>query len=198
MSARVPPVSFDRSPCPSTRDRPVNAQPLNHSAVASPKHTISVMVENRPGVLARVAGLFARRGFNINSLAVSATENPDISRMTIVTMGDEAHLMQVIKQLNKLIDVISIYDHTEDDLIEREIALIKLKATVSNRMEIMQLATVFHAEVLTISPSDETVIVEITGEEQRIDAFLETLAKFEILEFVRTGKIALVRGARQT
>ena len=162
------------------------------------KHTISVMVENRPGVLARVAGLFARRGFNINSLAVSATENPDISRMTIVTMGDEAHLMQVIKQLNKLIDVISIYDHTEDDLIEREIALIKLKATVSNRMEIMQLATVFHAEVLTISPSDETVIVEITGEEQRIDAFLETLAKFEILEFVRTGKIALVRGARQT
>jgi acetolactate synthase-1/3 small subunit len=176
----------------------VNVQPLNAPQPATRKHTISVLVENRPGVLARVAGLFARRGFNINSLAVSATENPDISRMTIVTMGDEAHLMQVIKQLNKLIDVISIYDHTEDDLIEREIALIKLKATVSNRMEIMQLATVFHAEVLTISPSDETVIVEITGEEQRIDAFLETLAKFEILEFVRTGKIALVRGARQT
>lgn len=176
----------------------MNAQLQSPLQSSERKHTISVMVENRPGVLARVAGLFARRGFNINSLAVSATENPDISRMTIVTMGDEAHLMQVIKQLNKLIDVITIYDHTEDDLIEREIALIKLQATVSNRMEIMQLATVFHADVLTISPSDETMIVEITGEEQRIDAFLETLAKFEVLEFVRTGKIALVRGARQT
>jgi acetolactate synthase I/III small subunit len=176
----------------------VNAPTLNLASPQQEKHTISVMVENRPGVLARVAGLFARRGFNINSLAVSATENPDISRMTIVTTGDEAHLMQVIKQLNKLIDVITIYDHTGEDLIEREIALIKLKASVTNRMEIMQLATVFHAEVLTISPSDETVIVEITGEEARIDAFLETLSKFEILEFVRTGKIALVRGARHT
>ena len=162
------------------------------------KHTISVLVENRPGVLARVAGLFARRGFNINSLAVSATQDPDVSRMTIVTMGDEAHLMQVIKQLNKLVDVITIYDHTEDDLIEREIALIKLRANVSNRMEIMQLASVFHAEITSISPSDETMIVEITGEEARIDAFLETLTKFDVLEFVRTGKIALVRGASST
>ena len=176
----------------------MNAPNLQPDESAPRKHTISVMVENRPGVLARVSGLFARRGFNINSLAVSATENPDISRMTIVTMGNEAHLMQVIKQLNKLIDVITIYDHTGEDLIEREIALIKLKASVANRMEIMQLATVFHAEVLTISPSDETIIVEITGEEARIDAFLEALGKFEILEFVRTGKIALVRGARQT
>ncbi len=176
----------------------MNAPSPDPSDTAPRKHTISVMVENRPGVLARVAGLFARRGFNINSLAVSATENPDIFRMTIVTMGNEAHLMQVIKQLNKLIDVITIYDHTGEDLIEREIALIKLKATVANRMEIMQLATVFHAEILIISPADETLIVEITGEEARIDAFLETLSKFEILEFVRTGKIALVRGARQT
>ncbi|HKI98453.1 MAG TPA: acetolactate synthase small subunit [bacterium] len=176
----------------------MNVQPLNHSASVASKHTISVMVENRPGVLARVAGLFARRGFNINSLAVSATENPDISRMTIVTHGDEAHLMQVIKQLNKLIDVITIYDHTGEDLVEREIALIKVRANVANRMEIMQLAAVFHAEIVTILPSDEVMIVEITGEEARIDAFLETLAKFEILEFVRTGKIALVRGARQT
>ena len=176
----------------------MNAPSLDPSETATRKHTISVMVENRPGVLARVAGLFARRGFNINSLAVSATENPDISRMTIVTMGDEAHLMQVIKQLNKLIDVITIYDHTGEDLIEREIALIKVKASVTHRMEIMQLATVFHAEVLTISPADETMIVEITGEEARIDAFIETLSKFEILEFVRTGKIALVRGARRT
>jgi acetolactate synthase-1/3 small subunit len=162
------------------------------------KHTISVMVENRPGVLARVSGLFARRGFNINSLAVSATEHPDISRMTIVTMGDNAHLMQVIKQLNKLIDVIRIFDHTEDDLVEREIALIKVKATVDTRGEIMQLAQVFRAEIVSISPRDETMIIEITGEENKIDAFLETLVKFELLEFVRTGKIALIRGARVT
>jgi acetolactate synthase I/III small subunit len=178
--------------------QPVNAQPLNHSVSAAHRHTISVMVENRPGVLARVAGLFARRGFNINSLAVSATEKPDVSRMTIVTHGDEAHLMQVIKQLNKLVDVITVYDHTGEDLVEREIALIKLRANVNNRMEIMQLASVFHAEIVTIAPTDELMIVEITGEEARIDAFLETLAKFEILEFVRTGKIALVRGSRQT
>jgi acetolactate synthase I/III small subunit len=176
----------------------VNAQLQNPLLDVPRKHTISVMVENRPGVLARVAGLFARRGFNINSLAVSATQDPGISRMTIVTMGDEAHLMQVIKQLNKLVDVITIYDHTEDDLIEREIALIKVRASLTNRMEIMQLATVFHADVLVISPVDETMIVEITGDEARIDAFLETLAKFEILEFVRTGKIALVRGASHT
>jgi acetolactate synthase I/III small subunit len=176
----------------------VNAPVLNPAATQARKHTISVMVENRPGVLARVAGLFARRGFNINSLAVSATENPDISRMTIVTMGDEAHLMQVIKQTNKLIDVITIYDHTGEDVVEREIALIKVRANVNNRMEIMQLASVFHAEIIHISPADEVIIVEITGEEARIDAFLETLAKFEILEFVRTGKIALVRGSRST
>jgi acetolactate synthase-1/3 small subunit len=176
----------------------VNVQPLNAPQPATRKHTISVLVENRPGVLARVSSLFARRGFNINSLAVSATQDPDVSRMTIVTMGDERHLNQVIKQLDKLIDVITIYDHTEDDLVEREIALIKLRATLANRMEIMQLAQVFRAEIVSISPKEETVILEIMGEEQRIDTFMETLGKFEVLEFVRTGKIALVRGARQT
>jgi len=170
----------------------------NNNHTPQRKHTISVMVENRPGVLARISGLFARRGFNINSLAVSATEREDISRMTIVSTGDDAHLMQVIKQLNKLIDVIHIFDHTEEDLIEREIALVKLRATVENRSEIMQLAQVFHAEVASISPGEETMIVEITGEENKIEAFLETLGKFEVLEMVRTGKIALVRGARVT
>jgi len=162
------------------------------------KHTISVMVDNRPGVLARVSGLFARRGFNINSLVVSATEDPEISRMTIVSMGDDAHLMQVVKQLNKLINVITIFDHTEDDLVERELALIKVRATVDNRSEIMQLASVFSASIASISPAEETMIVEATGDENKIDAFLATLVKFEVLEFVRTGKIALVRGAKST
>lgn len=162
------------------------------------KHTISVLVENRPGVLARVAGLFARRGYNIDSLAVSATDQPDISRMTLVTMGDDRHLEQIIKQLNKLIEVITVLDHTGDDLIEREIALIKIKATLKNRGEIMQLATVFHAEVASISPREETMILELTGDADKVDAFLETLAKFNILEMVRTGSVALVRGAKVT
>lgn len=170
----------------------------NNGNGAERKHTVSVMVENKPGVLARVAGLFARRAFNINSLAVSATQEEGISRMTIVTRGDDAHLEQVIKQLNKLVDVITIYDHTGDDLVEREAALVKLRADVHNRSEIMQLATVFGGEIVSISPSDETMIVEVTGEEAKVDAFLETLSKFEILELVRTGKIALVRGSRAT
>ncbi len=169
----------------------------NHSPLER-KHTISVMVENRPGVLARISGLFARRGFNINSLAVSATEDPDISRMTIVTTGDDMHLMQVIKQLNKLIDVIHTLDHTEDDLIEREIALIKVHANLDTRSELMQLAQVFRAEVVSISPKEETMIIQITGEEYQIEAFMETLTKFQILELVRTGKIALVRGGKVT
>lgn len=171
---------------------------LRKDIPAERKHTISVLVENRPGVLARVAGLFARRGFNIDSLAVSATEDPAVSRMTVVTVGDARHLNQVIKQLNKLIDVIHIFDHTEDELVEREIALIKVHATVDSRSEIMQLASVFHASVASISPRDETMILEVTGEENTIDAFLETLTKFEILELVRTGRIALVRGGRMT
>lgn len=162
------------------------------------KHVISVLVENRPGVLARVAGLFARRGFNINSLAVSATEAPDISRMTIVTKGDDKHLEQVIKQLNKLVDVITIFDHTGDELIQREVALIKVKATVDNRSEIMQLAAVFRGEVVSISPREETMIIEATGEEDKIDALLETLKNFGVLELVRTGRIALVRGGKVT
>ena len=162
------------------------------------KHTISVLVENQPGVLARVAGLFARRRFNIDSLAVCATEDPMISRMTVVTMGGERELEQVLKQLNKLIDVINIFDHTHDDLVEREIALVKLKATPKNRSEIMQLASVFRAEVASISPTENTMILEITGEGKRVDDFLETLRSFTILELVRTGKVALVRGAKQT
>ncbi len=162
------------------------------------KHVISVMVENRPGVLARVSGLFARRGYNIDTLAVCATENPEVSRMTVVTSGDEAELEQIVKQLNKLIDVIQVLDHTGEDLVAREIALYKIKATVDNRMEIMQLTSIFGADILSITPGEDTMIVELTGEENQIDAFQETLRKFEVLEMVRTGKIALVRGRRIT
>ena len=162
------------------------------------KHTISVLVENRPGVLARVAGLFARRGYNIDSLAVSATEDPATSRMTMVTMGDNRHIEQVTKQLHKLIDVINVFDHTGDDLIEREISLIKLKATQKNRNEIMQIAAAFKAEIASISPKEQTIILELTGDSDKVDAFLETLSSFRILEMVRTGTVALVRGSRLT
>jgi acetolactate synthase-1/3 small subunit len=162
------------------------------------KHTISVLVENRPGVLARVAGLFARRGYNIDSLAVSATEDPTISRMTVATVGDDRHLEQVTKQLDKLIEVINVFDHTGDDLIEREISLIKLKATSKNRSEIMQIAAIFKAEIASISPKEQTMILELTGDSDKVDAFLETLSKFTILEMVRTGAVALVRGSRST
>ena len=161
-------------------------------------HVISVMVENRPGVLARVSSLFARRGYNINSLAVSATENPEVSRMTVTTSGDEAELEQIVKQLNKLIDVIQVFDHTQDDLVSREIALFKVRAKLANRMEIMQLAAIFSAQIISLTPSDETLIVEITGDGERIDAFQETMSQYEVIEMVRTGTIALVRGATST
>ena len=118
--------------------------------------------------------------------------------MTVVTRGDDGQLLQIVKQLDKLVDVITILDHTHDDLIEREIALIKVRATVDNRSEIMQLASVFHAKVVHISPKEESMILEATGETNNVDAFLETLAKFQIQELVRTGTIAIVRGARRT
>ncbi|MDH4225571.1 MAG: acetolactate synthase small subunit [Deltaproteobacteria bacterium] len=162
------------------------------------KHTISVLVENRPGVLARVAGLFARRCYNINSLAVASTETPGISRMTVVTMGTGHELEQIIKQLTKLVDVIKTLDHTDDVLIEREIALIKVHAATDTRSEIMQLAQIFRSDIVSISPKEETMVLEVTGDEEKVDAFIEALGKFEIREMVRTGKIALVRGSRET
>jgi acetolactate synthase-1/3 small subunit len=118
--------------------------------------------------------------------------------MTVVAKGDERQLQQLVKQLDKLVDVITILDHTDDDLIEREIALIKVCATVDNRSEIMQLAAVFRADVVSITPRDETMILEVTGDSSKVDAFLETLATFKIEELVRTGTIALVRGGRGT
>ena len=160
-------------------------------------HTISVLVENRSGVLARVAHLFARRGFNIESLAVSRTEDHTVSRMTIVVAGDDAAFNQMGKQMMKLIDVIKVIDHTRDDLVGRELALIKVKAdSAATRGEIMQIATVFRANLVDIS--DDTVMVEVTGKTDKLDKIQRMLEKFEILELVRTGLIALVRGPKQT
>jgi acetolactate synthase-1/3 small subunit len=175
------------------------AQPLPGVNVMSGNeqlHTISVLVENQPGVLARVAHLFARRGFNIESLAVSRTEDPTVSRMTIVVAGNDETFNQMGKQMLKLIDVIKVIDHTRDDLVGRELALIKVRSDAATRGEIMQIASVFRANLVDIS--EDTVMIEVTGKEDKVDAIQRMLEKFEILELVRTGRIVLVRGPKQT
>ena len=158
------------------------------------QHTITALVENTPGVLARVAGLFSRRGFNIESLAVSITEDASISRMTIVVGGDDRALEQIEKQLNKLIEVIKVYDYTEVPSVDRELALIKVTATPEKRAEILQISDIFRGKIIDVS--ERTVTIEVTGQVEKIDAFQSLLAPYGIKELVRTGKIALSRGAR--
>jgi len=162
------------------------------------QHTISALVENRPGVLARVAGLFARRGFNIESLAVNITDDPTISRMTIVVQVDDAareeQLEQITKQLNKLIDVIKIYDYTNESVVERELALIKVSAEPNVRAQIMQIVDIFRAKIVDMG--ERTFIIEVTGSVEKIDAIEKLLEPYGIKELVRTGKIVLVRGMK--
>lgn len=158
------------------------------------QHTITALVENRPGVLARVAGLFSRRGFNIESLAVSITEDDSVSRMTIVVGGDERALEQITKQLNKLIEVIKVFDYTETAAVDRELALIKVNADTSRRAEIMQITDIFRAKIIDIS--ERTLTIEVTGPVAKVDAFRELMEPYGIKELVRTGKIVLARGAR--
>lgn len=160
------------------------------------QHTISCLVENKPGVLARVASLFARRGFNIESLAVGTTEQKDTSRMTIVVEGDVSILEQITKQLNKLIDVIKVSDITSLPSVERELTLIKVNADAQSRSEIMQIVDIFRAKIVDIS--EKTLIIEITGDENKVNALEQLLKKFGIKELVRTGKVVLVRGERGT
>ncbi|MGB9803347.1 MAG: acetolactate synthase small subunit [Desulfofundulus sp.] len=160
------------------------------------RHTLAVLVENNPGVLARVAGLFSRRGYNIDSLAVGRTDNPAISRMTIVVEGDDRVLEQVTKQLHKLIDVIKISDITADEYVDRELILIKVSAEPEKRGEIMQIADIFRARIVDLGR--RTMILECTGNEGKITAFEESLRPYGIKELVRTGKIAMLRGSRYT
>jgi len=156
------------------------------------KHTISAMVENKPGVLARMAGLFARRGFNIDSLAVSTTEDPRISRTIITVAGDENTLEQICNQLNKLIDVIQVIDHTQDECVERELCLCKVASGPQTRNDIVQLCHIFRADIVDVG--GETLTIQVTGDEKKIDAFVRAMQEFGIKEMVRTGKILLVRG----
>ncbi|ACL17680.1 acetolactate synthase small subunit [Methanosphaerula palustris] len=158
-------------------------------------HTLSVLVENRAGVLSRVSGLFSRRGFNIESLAVGTCEESGMSRITIVVIGDDPMVEQVKKQLHKLIDVIRISDLTERAYIDRELALIRVTAEPgAGRAEVMQIADIFRAQIVDVGA--KTVVLEVTGDSEKIDALEELLRQYGIKEFVRTGKIALPRGAK--
>ncbi len=158
------------------------------------KHTLSVLVENSPGVLTRVAGLFARRGFNIDSLAVGRTDRDDVSRMTIVVEGDRPLIEQVTKQLHKLIDVIKISNITEEEYVDRELVMVKVGAEPSQRVEIMHIAGIFRARVIDLAR--KTITFECTGTAGKINAFEESLRPYGIKELVRTGKVAMLRGNR--
>lgn len=158
------------------------------------KHTLSVLVENKSGVLTRVAGLFSRRGYNIESLAVGITDNPEISRMTIVVAGDDHVLEQVTKQLNKLIDVIRVSDLNPDESFERELALFKVNVDKGSRSEIMAIVDVFRAQIVDVGL--KTVVVAVTGTGDKINAIEKLLHNYGIIEIVRTGKIAMSRGEK--
>ncbi len=156
------------------------------------KHTISVLVENKPGVLSRISSLFSARGFNIDSLAVGETEQQDTSRMTIVVKGDEKILEQVMKQLNKLIDVIKVTDFVEQPHLERDLVLIKVNVGKGKRSEVLEIVDIFRAKIVDVASN--SVIVEMTGDEEKILALVSMLKPFGIKEMVRTGIVAMGRG----
>ncbi|MGA2918544.1 acetolactate synthase small subunit [Methanoregula sp.] len=158
-------------------------------------HTLSVLVENRAGVLSRVTGLFSRRGFNIESLAVGPCEEPGMSRITIVVVGDDEKVEQIMKQLNKLIDVIKVSDLSDNERVERELALIKVTAdTGTSRSEIMQIAEIFRAQIVDVSP--KSLILQVIGETEKIEALEKLLRQYGVKEFVRTGTVGILRGSK--
>lgn len=156
------------------------------------KHTIVALVEDRPGVLNRVSSLFRRRGFNIESIAVGHSETPGFSRMTMMVDGDTTDVDQVTKQLYKLIDVLKVSDITREDIVARELALIKVRATAATRSEIIQIVDIFRANIVDVSP--DSLIIEVTGDEDKLDSLIRLLKGFGIRELARTGRIAMSRG----
>ena len=158
------------------------------------RHTIAVLVENKPGVLARVASLFRRRGFNIESLTVGTTEREDLSRMTIVVEGDEKVVEQVTKQLNKLIETIKVSEISEGS-VERELCLIRVHAPPEKRGEIVELTNIFRARIVDVSR--DSFIIEVTGDEDKVNAFIDLMRQYGIKELARTGKVAMVRGSKE-
>jgi acetolactate synthase-1/3 small subunit len=155
------------------------------------KHTISVLVENKFGVLTRVAGLFSGRGYNIDSLNVAPTHDATASRMTIVTHGDEATLDQIVKQLNKLPDVIKVQDFRDDEYVDRELVLIKVSVDPASRAEVMQITDIFRAKIVDVQ--SKTVTIEITGNESKVEKFLDLMKNFGVIDLTRAGKVAMPR-----
>ena len=164
------------------------------SKPGSERHTLSVLVENRPGVLARVAGLFARSAFNINSLSVSSTERDDISRITVTADVEAVPLEQIIKQLNKLLHVLKIVELKGDEAVERELVMIKVKANERNRSDVLEIVKLFRVRVVDVHP--ESLTIEATGAEGKLEALLRLLRPFGIIELVRSGAVAVTRGPR--
>jgi acetolactate synthase-1/3 small subunit len=156
------------------------------------RHVLSALVQNQPGVLAHISGMLASRGFNIDSLAVGETEDPHLSRMTFVVHGDDAELEQVRKQLDKVVTVVKVQDISSEDHVERDLMLLKVQAAPAQRSEIALLVEMFRARVVDIGPT--TLMVEIAGQERKIEAFIELMRPYGIVELARTGRIALVRG----
>jgi acetolactate synthase-1/3 small subunit len=155
------------------------------------RHTISVLVENKFGVLTRIAGLFSGRGYNIDTLNVAPTQDPDTSRMTIVTRGDDATLEQIVKQLNKLVDVLKVIDFREGEYVDRELVLAKVSVDAKSRAEVMQITDIFRAKIVDVQP--KTVTIEITGSEDKVGKFIDLMKTFGILDLTRTGKVAMPR-----
>lgn len=155
------------------------------------RHTISVLVENKFGVLTRVTGLFSGRGYNIDSLNVAPTHDPSLSRMTIVTRGDDATIEQICKQLNKLIDVVKVTDYRKGDFIDRELLLVKVAADSKTRAEVAQITELFRGKIVDVQP--KSVTIELTGNESKTEKFLALMKDFGVLDLTRTGQVALPR-----
>lgn len=155
------------------------------------RHTISVLVENKFGVLARIAGMFSGRGFNIDSLNVAPTHDPEISRITVVVHGDDTVLDQITKQLRKLVNVIEVSDFKKEQAVDRELAIVKIAADSTSRAEIIQICDIFRSKIVNVA--NDSVIIELTGDRGKLEAFLELIRPFGILELARTGKLAMRR-----
>ncbi len=158
------------------------------------RHVISVLVENKPGVLARISGMFSGRGFNIHSLAVAPTLDTKLSRMTIVTYGNEQIIEQIIKQLRKLINVVKVQDLTDHEYVDREMILVRVKATEDKREEVLRITDIFRGKVVDVTP--DTITLEVTGSQSKIEAILQLLATIGILELIRAGTVAIARGKK--
>jgi acetolactate synthase-1/3 small subunit len=182
-------MATPQSPGPA----PASAEEVGRRRKGRIRHLLSALVQNQPGVLAHVSGMFASRGFNIDSLAVGETEDPQLSRITVVVMGDDRHLEQVRKQLEKIVTVVKVLDISREDYVERDLMLMKVKATSVERPEILSLVQIFRGRVVDVSP--EQLMIEISGQERKIEAFIEAMRPYGIIELARTGRIALVRGS---